>query len=398
MADISAGRGRTSDRPSVAWWRDERKRGLIWQIVVVAVLCLGVWFVIQNMAANLRAMGVPLGFGFLDAPAGFAISSSLIRTDLNSSIGRLLVAGMLNTLLASAIAIVLATIIGVIIGVCRLSRNYLVSRLATAYVEALRNVPLLVQLLFWYAATIQLFPSVRKAISVFDLMFLTQRGVYVPRPIAEDDLGVVLVTLLIGIGIALGIGRWARKRQEATGQQFPKVRVGLAIVVGLPLLASLLLGAPVTWEVPELKGFNFQGGMVMLPELTALVLGMSTYTAAFIAEIVRGGILAVSHGQTEAAYALGLRPGSTLRLVIIPQSLRIIVPPMTSQYLNVVKNTTLAGAIAYPDLFSIIGTSLNQTGRPVENIAIMMVFFLIISILISLFMNWYNKRIALVER
>src|SRR5919108_768338 len=350
------------------------------------------------MAANLRAMGVPLGFGFLDAPAGFAISSSLIQTDLNSSIGRLIVAGMLNTLLAAAISIVLATIIGVIIGVCRLSRNYLVSRLATGYVEALRNIPLLVQLLFWYAATIQLFPNVRKAISVFDLMFLTQRGVYVPRPIAEDDLGIVFVALLVGIGVALGVGRWARKRQEATGQQFPKVRVGLAIVVGLPLVASLLLGAPVTWEVPELKGFNFRGGMVMLPELTALVLGMSMYTAAFIAEIVRRGILAVSHGQTEAAYALGLRPGSTLRLVIIPQSLRIIVPPMTSQYLNVVKNTTLVSMIAYPDLYSIIGTSLNQTGRPVENIAIMMAFFLVISILISLFMNWYNKRIALVER
>ena len=397
MADISAGRT-SSHRASVAWWRDERKRGLIWQIVVVAVLCLGIWFIIDNMMANLRAMGVPLGFDFLRGQAGFAISFSLIPTDLNSSIGRLIFTGMLNTLLAAAISIVLATILGLIVGVCRLSRNYLISRLATAYVEALRNVPLLVQLLFWYAATIQLFPNVRKAISVFDLMFLTQRGVYIPRPIAEDDLGIVLIALLVGVGIALGIGRWARKRQEATGQQFPKVRVGLAIVVGLPLLASLLLGAPVTWEVPELKGFNFRGGLVMLPELTALVLGMSMYTAAFIAEIVRGGILAVSHGQTEAAYAVGLRPGQTLRLVIIPQSLRIIVPPMTSQYLNVVKNTTLASAIAYPDLYSIVGTSLNQTGRPVENVAIMMAFFLVISILISLFMNWYNKRIALIER
>jgi general L-amino acid transport system permease protein len=397
VADISAGRT-SHQRSSVAWWRDERKRGLFWQVVVIAILCLGFWFVIQNMIANLRTLGVTLGFDFLDAPAGFAISFSVIPTDLNSTIGRLILAGMLNTLLASAICIVLATILGLIVGICRLSRNFLISRLATAYVETLRNVPLLVQLLLWYAAILQLFPAVRQAISVFDLMFLSKRGMNMPRPILGDDFGLVGIALLVGIAIAIGIGRWARQRQMATGQQFPKGWVGLAIIVGLPLLVSMALGNPVTWELPELKGFNFQGGLVLQPELTALVLGISAYTASFIAEIVRGGILAVSHGQAEAAYALGLRPGATLRLVIIPQSLRIIVPPMTSQYLNVVKNTTLVSMIAYPDLYSIIGTSLNQTGRPVENIAIMMTFFLTISILISLFMNWYNKRIALVER
>jgi general L-amino acid transport system permease protein len=396
VADISA--GRTSHQTSVAWWRDERKRGLIWQIVVIAILCLGFWFVIQNMIANLRTLGVTLGFDFLDAPAGFAVSFSVIPTDLNSSIGRLIFAGMLNTLLASAICIVLATILGLIVGICRLSRNFLISRLATAYVETLRNVPLLVQLLLWYAAILQLFPAVRQAISVFDLMFLSKRGMNVPRPIPGDDFGLVGIALLVGVAIAIGIARWARQRQMATGQQFPKVWVGLAIIVGLPLIVSMALGNPVTWEIPELKGFNFQGGLVLQPELTALVLGISAYTGSFIAEIVRGGILAVSYGQVEAAHALGLKPGATLRLVIIPQSLRIIVPPMTSQYLNVVKNTTLVSMIAYPDLYSIIGTSLNQTGRPVENIAIMMAFFLTISILISLFMNWYNKRIALVER
>ncbi|NJM93102.1 MAG: ABC transporter permease subunit, partial [Rhodospirillaceae bacterium] len=359
MADISA--GRTSHQTSsVAWWRDERKRGLIWQIVVIAILCLGFWFVIQNMIANLRTLGVTLGFDFLDAPAGFAISFSVIPTDLNSSIGRLIVAGMLNTLLASAICIVLATILGLIVGICRLSRNFLISRLATAYVETLRNVPLLVQLLLWYAAILQLFPAVRQAISVLDLMFLSKRGMNVPRPIPGDDFGLVGIALLVGIAVAIGIARWARQRQMATGQQFPKGLVGLAIIVGLPLIVSMALGNPVTWELPELKGFNFQGGLVLQPELTALVLGISAYTASFIAEIVRGGILAVSHGQSEAAYALGLRPGATLRLVIIPQSLRIIVPPMTSQYLNVVKNTTLVSMIAYPDLYSIIGTSLNQ--------------------------------------
>ena len=396
MADISA--GRTSRSASVAWWRDERKRGIFWQVVVVAILCAAVWYIIQNMIDNLRTLGVTLGLDFLNAPAGFAISFSLIPTDLNSSIGRLIVAGMLNTLLASAICIVFATIIGLIVGICRLSKNYLISRLATAYVEALRNVPLLVQLLLWYVAILQLFPNVRQAVNVLDLMFLSNRGVNMPRPIAEDGFGIVLIALVIGIAAAVGISRWARRRQMATGQQFPKGLVGLAIIVGLPLVVSMALGNPVTWEIPELKGFNFQGGLVLQPELTALVLGISAYTASFIAEIIRGGILAVSHGQTEAAFALGLRPGKTLRLVVIPQSLRIIVPPMTSQYLNVVKNTTLVSMIAYPDLYSIIGTSLNQTGRPVENIAIMMAFFLTISILISLFMNWYNKRIALVER
>ncbi len=397
MAEISAGRSR-GRRTSIAWWRDERTRGIIWQIVVVAVLCLGVWFIIANMVDNLRRLGIPLGFDFLNAPAGFAISFSIIPTDLNSSIGRVILAGMINTLLASAICIALATILGVIVGICRLSKNYLISRLATAYVETLRNIPLLVQLLFWYVAILQLFPNVRQAINVFDLMFMSNRGVNIPRPIPEEDFGIVLVALAVGIALAIGIASWAHRRQMATGQQFPKGRVGLGLIVGLPLIASLALGNPVSWQVPELTGFNFQGGLVLQPELTALVLGMTAYTASFIAEIVRGGILAVSHGQTEAAYALGLKPGTTLRLVIIPQSLRIIVPPMTSQYLNIVKNTTLAGAIAYPDLFSIVGTSLNQTGRPVENIAIMMVFFLVISILISLFMNWYNRRIALVER
>jgi general L-amino acid transport system permease protein len=396
VAELSA--GRASHQPSIAWWRDERKRGVVWQIIVIAILCLGVWFIVQNMIDNLARLGVPLGFDFLDAPAGFAISFSVIPTDLNSSIGRVILAGMLNTLLASAISIVLATIVGLIVGICRLSKNYLVSRLATAYVETLRNIPLLVQLLFWYVAILQLFPNVRQAISIFDLAFMSKRGVNIPRAIPEDGFGIVLIALAIGVVLTIVIARWAHRRQMATGQQFPRFWVGVGLIIGLPLVVSLALGNPVSWEVPKLTGFNFQGGLVLQPELTALVLGISAYTASFIAEIVRGGILAVSHGQTEASYALGLRPGTTLRLVVIPQSLRIIVPPMTSQYLNVVKNTTLAGAIAYPDLFSIVGTSLNQTGRPVENIAIMMTFFLVISILISLFMNWYNRRIALVER
>lgn len=396
MADLSA--GHSSHTPHVAWWRDERKRAILWQALVIAVLLLVVAFIAINMVVNLRTLGIPLGFDFLNATGGFAISFSLIPVDLESQIGRLILTGMLNTLLVSAIGIVLATILGVIVGVMRLSRNFLVSRIATVYVETLRNIPLLVQLLFWYVAISKLFPNVRQAINLYDLFFLSNRGIYSPRPVAEADFGIVLIALLVAIVGAIGLRRWAKKRQEATGQQFPGILAGLGLIILLPLLVGLALGSPVSWEIPELKGFNFQGGMVLQPELAALVLGLTTYTAAFISEIVRGGIIAISHGQTEAALALGLKSRWNLRLVIIPQALRVILPPMTSQYLNVAKNSTLAGIIGYPDLYSIIGTAQNQTGRAVENVTILMAFFLALSLLISLVMNWYNKRIALVER
>ncbi len=396
MADLSA--GHSSHTPHVAWWRDERKRAILWQILVIAVLLVVVAFIVLNMIVNLRTLGIPLGFDFLNATGGFAISFSLISVDLDSTIGRLIVTGMLNTLLVSAIGIVLATILGLVVGVMRLSRNFLVSRIATVYVETLRNIPLLVQLLFWYVAISKLFPNVRQAINFWDMIFLSNRGIYSPRPVAEADFGIVLIALLVAVIGAIGLRRWAKKRQEATGQQFPSVLTGLGLIILLPTLVGLALGSPVSWEIPELKGFNFQGGMVLQPELAALVLGLTTYTAAFISEIVRGGILAISHGQTEAALALGLKSRWNLRLVIIPQALRIIIPPMTSQYLNIAKNSTLAGIIGYPDLYSIIGTAQNQTGRAVENVTILMAFFLALSLLISLVMNWYNKRIALVER
>jgi len=396
VAEISA--GHTTHTASVAWWRDERKRAIIWQLVVIVLLLLAIAFIVNNMIVNLRTLGVPLGFDFLDSTAGFAVSFSMIPVNLESQIGRLILTGMLNTLLAAAIGIVVATILGFLIGVMRLSRNFLVSRIATVYVETLRNVPLLVQLLFWYVAVRKLFPNVRQSINLSDLFFLSNRGIYAPRPVPGDDFGIVVVALLVGIVCAIGIRRWAKRRQMATGQQFPIFWTGLGVIILLPLVVGLVLGSPLTWEVPELKGFNFQGGLVLQPEIAALVLGLSSSTAAFIGEIVRGGILAVSHGQTEASLALGLKQSWTLRLVVVPQALRVIVPPLTSQYLNVAKNSTLAGFIGYPDLFSIIGTSLNQTGHAVENIAILMVFFLSLSLLISLFMNWYNRRIALVER
>jgi general L-amino acid transport system permease protein len=396
MANVTLGVERSAS--SVSWWRDERKLGYVWQGLVVAGLALAVAFIAYNLVQNLRILGVPLGLDFLDAPAGFAISFSLFPTNLESRIGQLILAGMLNTLLAAAISIVLATIWGFLLGVLRLSRNYLISRLATVYVEAIRNVPLLVQLLFWYAGIVKLLPNVRQAINIEDLVFLSNRGIYAPRPVPQDDFGFVLIAFLIGVAGAVWVSRWARRHQEATGRQFPAFWTGAALVLGLPMLVSLVVGQPLEWEAPALQGFNFQGGMVLQPELAALVIGLTAYSASYIAEVVRGGILAVSHGQTEAALALGLKNSWTLRLVIIPQAMRVIVPPLTSNYLNIAKNSTLAGAIGYPDIYSIIGTSQNQTGRAVEAVTILMLFFLSLSLLISLLMNWYNKRIALVER
>lgn len=396
MAEMSAGRVETTS--SVAWWRDERKRGLIAQLLVIAVLLLGIYIMSVNMADNLRRLGIPLGLDFLSATAGFDISFSLTSVNLDSSIGQMILAGILNTLLASAISIVLATILGFLVGVLRLSKNYLISRIATTYIEVVRNVPLLVQLLFWYVAVVQLLPNIKESVSLFDAFFISKRGLYMPRPVLEEGSAMVIGAFFIAIIVAVGIRRWAKARQIATGQQFPAFSVGFGVIILLPLLVSMLLGNPVSWDVPQLAGFNFKGGVALQPEMTALLLGLSVYTGSFIAEIVRGGILAVSHGQTEAALALGLKQSWTLRLVIIPQAMRVIIPPLTSQYLNVAKNSTLAGIIGYPDLYSVIGTSQNQTGRAVECVAILMLFFLCLSLLISLFMNWYNKRIALVER
>jgi general L-amino acid transport system permease protein len=379
----------------VAFWRDERVLGVIYQIVAI-VLLIGLFaFLITNMLNNLV---VPLGFDFLGFTAGFQISFSLFPTDLNSSIMTLIVAGMLNTLLASAIGIVCATILGFFVGVMRLSSNWLIARIATGYIEIMRNVPLLVQLLFWYVAVIGALPSVRQSFTLGDAIALNNRGLFVPKALFGEGSSIVLIALAVGVALAYLIRRWAVQRQARTGQQFPSFTAGAAVVILLPLLANLVMGSPFHWEYPQLQGFNYRGGLTLQPELIALALGLTSYTAAYIAEIVRGGIRAVSHGQTEAASALGLPRGKSLRLVIVPQALRVIVPPLTSQYLNITKNSTLAGAIGYPDIYSVIGTSLNQTGRAVECVGILMLFFLIVSLTISLFMNWYNRRIALVER
>ncbi|MES9967177.1 MAG: ABC transporter permease subunit, partial [Sedimenticola sp.] len=302
-------------------------------------------------------------------------------------------------ILVSGLGIILATAIGFVMGVARLSRNWLIARIATVYIETFRNIPLLLQIMFWYFAVLQPLPRPKQSISIGESFFLNNRGFYLPSPVFEEGFWLVTVALVLAVVAIVVIARWAHRRQEATGQQFHTVYVSLALLIGLPLLAFLAMGMPLSWDYPALKGFNFKGGLVIIPELAALLLALSIYTGAFIAEAVRSGILAVSHGQTEAAYALGLRPSITLRLVIIPQAMRVIIPQLTSQYLNLTKNSSLATAIGYPDLVAVFaGTTLNQTGQAVEVIAMTMAVYLTISLTISMFMNWYNKRKQLVER
>ncbi|HYQ90935.1 MAG TPA: amino acid ABC transporter permease [Candidatus Competibacteraceae bacterium] len=380
-------------------WNDPNVRAILFQIIaLVAVVAFGL-YLFHNTQTNLRQRGIASGFGFLSSPSGFGIIQSLIPYSETSTYGRVFWVGLLNTLLVSALGIVFATLIGFIIGIARLSRNWLVARLATVYIEVFRNIPLLLQLFFWYFAVLRAMPSPRQSLHLGNIAYLNIRGLYLPKPLFEPVFWLVPLALLVAILSSIVLARWARRRQEATGRSFPTFFASLGLIVGLPLLVFFLAGSPLHWEYPELQGFNFRGGLMVIPELASIVTALSIYTAAFIAEIVRAGIQAVSHGQTEAAYSLGLRPGQTLRLIVIPQALRVIIPPLTNQYLNLTKNSSLAAAIAYPDLVSVFsGTVLNQTGQAIEVIALTMAVYLTISLTISLLMNWYNRRMALVER
>jgi general L-amino acid transport system permease protein len=382
-----------------ALWNDPRVRAIAYQILTLAGVVLFCAYIVNNTLANLERQGIASGFDFLDKPAGFGIPQTLIDYNELSPNSRVFWIGLLNTILVASIGIVLATILGFVIGLARLSSNWLVARLATVYIEIIRNVPLLLQILFWYFAVLQALPHPRESMAFADLFYLNNRGFYTPKPLFEDGAGWVGLALLVAIVAAIGIARWARRRREATGQPFHTVATVLGLLIGVPLLAALATGVPVAFEHPEMGRFKLDGGLVLLPELVALALALSTYTAAFIAETVRAGVLSVSHGQIEAARALGLRHGHTLRLVVIPQALRVIIPPLTSQYLNLTKNSSLAVAIGYPDFVNVFtGIVLNQTGQAVEVIAITMAFYLSLSLLTSAFMNWYNQHIALVER
>jgi general L-amino acid transport system permease protein len=383
----------------VPWWRNPAVRGLVFQILLVLGLVAFGYYLVNNTLNNMEQRGITTGFDFLGNEAGFGILQSLIPYDETYSYGRTFFVGLLNTLLVAVLGIFFATLLGFFMGVARLSNNWLVARVATVYIETFRNIPLLLQILFWYFAVLQPLPRPRESLELGETVFLNNRGLFIPKPLAEEGFGYVLLALLVAVVIVVFMVRWARRRQEATGQQFPTAWAGLGLLIGLPLLVFLVMGMPMHWEYPELKGFNFRGGIEIIPELAALTLALTIYTGTFIAEAVRSGIQAVSHGQTEAAGALGLRPNQTLKLVVIPQAMRVIVPQLTSQYLNLTKNSSLATAIGYPDLVNVFaGTTLNQTGQAVEVIAMTMAVYLTISLLISMFMNWYNKRIQLVER
>ncbi|WP_439887697.1 amino acid ABC transporter permease [Pseudomonas sp. MBLB4123] len=388
-----------TSHPKGSVWTDPKVRAWIFQILaVIAVMAIG-WYLFDNTQTNLEKRGITSGFSFLNNSAGFGIAQHLIDYTESDTYGRVFVIGLLNTLLVSVIGIVFATILGFILGVARLSKNWLISQLATVYIETFRNIPPLLQIFFWYFAVMLSLPGPRQSLEVGQSFFLNSRGLYMPAPSASDAFGTFIGAVLIAIISIVLIGRWAKARREATGKVFHVSIAAVALIVGLPGLAVVVAGNPLQWSMPELAGFNFRGGWVMIPELMALTLALTIYTAAFIAENVRSGIMAVSHGQTEAARSLGLRGSYTLRLVIIPQALRVIIPPLTSQYLNLAKNSSLAAGIGYPDMVSLFaGTVLNQTGQAIEVIAITMSVYLAISISISILMNWYNKRIALIER
>ena len=387
-------------KPKASLLYNPKARGIAYQVVLCVVIGILVLGAISNAVENLTRAKIASGFGFWSTTAGFDISQSLIDYSMTSTYGRAFWVGLLNTLLVAALGIALATILGFAIGIARISRNWLLARMAGVYVEVIRNIPLLLQLLFWYNAVLRALPEqLQDSVIVPGGGFLNRRGLFLPQPVFGDGSGVALAALALGIVAAILFRFWVRWRHEQTGARLPVLPIMLALIVAPPLIALALARFPIDFIYPQPGRFNIQGGIEILPEFIALLFGLVVYTAAFIAEVVRAGLLAVSRGQTEAAYSLGLPTSPTLRLVVIPQAMRVIIPPLTSQYLNLTKNSSLAVAIGYPDLVQIFtGTVLNQTGQAVEVVSLTMAVYLTISLVTSLLMNLYNRRVALVER
>jgi len=385
-------------RQGVSAWNDPRWRALLFQAVLVLVAGVLVYDLAVNTARNLANRNIASGWDFLTRNSGFDAVFSLIAYSSESNYGRALLVGFFNTLLVSAMGIVLATILGFAVGVMRLSRNWLAARAASIFVEFLRNTPLLLQLFIWYALVLKPLPDARNAIRIWDIGALSNKGLTLPMPIFGPGAWMALLGLGLAAAGSLIIHRWARKRQAETGERFASGLVALALVIALPVLFFAIAGWPVTFDYPVMGSFSFRGGATLVPEFMALLLALSVYTAAFIAEAVRAGIQAIPRGQSEAAHALGLAPGPIMRLVILPQALRVIIPPLTSQYLNLTKNSSLAVAIGYPDLVAMGGTTLNQTGQAVEIVLVWMTVYLTLSLMTSAFMNWFNRRVRLVER
>ncbi len=383
---------------AIPFWHNPARRAVVYQVVSLLITASIGWYLFHNTVTNLQRQSIATGFGFLGKEASFEIGESLIAYSASYPYARALLVGLLNTIKVAVVGIALTLVLGLIIGICRLSSNWLVSRIAAAYIEVFQDIPVLLQLLFWYALFYESLPPPRMALEPLPGVFLCNRGLIFAVPASHPVYWAVLAGFLIACVSVFFLRRWARRRQEKTGEIFPVVRVSIGILVGLPLLVWLLGGCPAAMNVPELSGFNFTGGINVSPEFTALLLGLVLYTAAFVAEIVRAGIQAVSKGQTEAAMAIGLKPWQVMNLVILPQALRIIIPPLTSQMLNLTKNSSLAVAIGYPDFVSVTNTTINQTGQAIEGVAMIMIVYLIMSLITSMFMNWYNRKMALVER
>lgn len=381
-------------------------RGWVFQILFVLVLGWLVWDIIDNTSRNLQKANIAAGYGFIERTAGFGIVQKLVSYTEASSYGRALYVGLLNTLLVAGLGIILATLIGFVVGVARLSSNWLVSRVATTYVETLRNIPLLLQLFFWYFAVLRSVPGMREKWSFFGVFHLNIGGLHIPKLMLGETGWLIFAAIPIAIAVMIFVAKWGNERQSRTGIRPPIGLINTAVLIGLPVLAFFIAGRPLYFSVPVFtetgpllrRGFQTDSGMTIIPEFIGLLLALSLYTAAYIAEVVRSGIQAVTRGQTEAAASLGLRPRQTLRLVVLPQAMRIIIPPLTNQYLNLTKNSSLAVAIAYPDLVAVGGTVLNQTGQAVELVSIWMLFYLGLSFLTSAVMGYFNKRAALVER
>ena len=382
-------------------WRNQESRAVIIQILTMMIVFALIAMIGRNIVINLAAQGKDFSFGFLMWPAAYDITfSPFIDYTSKSSHLDAAIVGALNTLLVAAAGIVLASIMGFIMGILRLSNNWLINRIVYVFLEFMRNIPVLIHILALYSLTVVLLPPVRKAIDVGGgYFFLSNRGFYVPSPIYEPGAEIIGITFILAIIVSYLFKRWAKKVQSETGKIYPVFMITTVIILGATVVAYFLTGMPVSWEVPVLKGFNFKGGMSIKPEFLALWLALSYYTACFIAEIVRAGILSVNKGQTEASYALGFKPNRTLQLIVIPQALRVMVPPLCSTYLNLMKNSSLAIAIGYMDITATLGgISLMQTGKEMETMLIVMVFYLAISLLISAFMNWFNMRIKLTQR
>ncbi len=382
----------------VPFWLDPKKRAILFQFLTFCMVGLLAYYLVSNVLINLQKQKIATGFGFLRKEASFEIGESLISYSAASTYGRALLVGALNTIKVAFIGVVITILLGTIIGVARLSTNWLVSKLATLYVEVMQDIPVLLQLFFWYAIFYETLPSPQQALNPGAGIYMSNRGVAFTIPEWHPAHPYMLLAFAVGCVIVYVIRRWARKRQERTGQFFPTFRVGIAILFGLPFITWLAFGTPLKMDAPKLVGFNFEGGLMVSPEFIALLMGLILYTAAFVAEVVRAGIQSVSKGQREAAMSIGLRPTFVLNLVILPQALRVIIPPLTSQMLNLTKNSSLAVAIGYPDFVSVANTTMNQTGQSIEGVALIMAVYLFFSLSTSAFMNWYNKRVALVER